>query len=60
LRRVLRLTESTIDKHGNPLLIPHDVLDGWTTRLPAHITAAQVIELYCCQPATHEPFHAKL
>jgi hypothetical protein len=58
LRRVLRLTERTIDKHGNPLLIPHYVLDGWTTSLPAHITAAQVIELYC-QHATHEQFHAE-
>jgi hypothetical protein len=58
LRRVLRLTERTIDRHGNPLLIPHYVLDGWTTSLPLSITAAQVIELYC-QHATHEQFHAE-
>jgi hypothetical protein len=30
-RRVLRLTQRTIDKHGNPLLLPAYELEGWTT-----------------------------
>jgi hypothetical protein len=34
------------------------VLIKWNPRLPAPITAAQVIELYC-QHATHEQFHAE-
>jgi hypothetical protein len=58
VRRIFRLIERTLDKHGNPLLIPQYVLEGWTTSLPAHITAAQVIELYG-QHATHEQFHSE-
>ncbi len=34
LRRVYRLTERTIDKKGQPLLLPEVVLEGWTTTLP--------------------------
>jgi len=58
LRRVFRLIERTIDKHGNPLLLPQVTLEGWTTSLPAHIPPAQVIELYC-QHGTHEQFHSE-
>ena len=58
-RRILRLTERTIDKHGNPLLLPAYELEGWTTTLPAeHFTPAQVIALYC-EHATHEQFHSE-
>ena len=39
-RRVYRLTERTIDKHGNALLLPEYVLEGWTTTLPARLEAA--------------------
>ena len=35
-RRIYRLTERTINKHGQPLLLPEYVLAGWTTRwMPA-------------------------
>ena len=37
-RRVLRLIESTIDKHGNPLLLPAYELEGWTKTLPEKFT----------------------
>lgn len=58
MRRVFRLTERTIDSHGNALLIPQVTLEGWTTSLPAHICAAQLIELYC-QHGAHEQFHSE-
>ena len=32
MRRVLRLTERSIDKHGQVLLEPELTLEGWTTR----------------------------
>ena len=57
-RRVYRLTERTIDKHGHPLLLPNYCLEGWTTTLPQHFTPAQIIELYC-DHATHEQFHSE-
>jgi hypothetical protein len=57
-RRVYRLTERTIDKHGNPLLLPDYLLEGWTTTLPQHFTPAQIIELYC-DHGTHEQFHSE-
>lgn len=57
-RRVYRLTERTIDKHGNALLLPQYVLEGWTTTLPGAFDAAQVIALYC-DHATHEQFHSE-
>jgi hypothetical protein len=57
-RRVYRLTERSIDKHGNPLLLPEYTLEGWTTTLPEAFSAAEVIELYC-DHATHEQFHSE-
>lgn len=57
-RRVYRLTERTIDKHGNALLLPEYVLEGWTTTLPQRFDCAQVIALYC-DHATHEQFHSE-
>lgn len=57
-RRVYRLTERSIDKHGNALLLPEYTLEGWTTTLPEKFSAAQVIELYC-DHATHEQFHSE-
>ncbi len=38
-RRVYRLTERTIDKHGVVLLLPEYVLEGWTTTLPQRFEA---------------------
>lgn len=57
-RRVYRLTERTIDKHGNVLLLPEYVLQGWTTTLPEKFDCAEVIALYC-DHATHEQFHSE-
>ena len=57
-RRVLRLTERTIDKHGNPLLLPAYELQGWTTTLPERFTMQEVIDLYK-DHATHEQFHCE-
>jgi hypothetical protein len=57
-RRVLRLTERTIDKHGNPLLLPAYELEGWTTTLPEQFTMQEVIDLYK-DHATHEQFHSE-
>ena len=58
LRRVYRLTERTIDKKGNALLLPEYVLEGWTTTLGPQLSAEQVIALYR-DHATHEQFHAE-
>ncbi len=57
-RRVLRLIERTIDKHGNPLLLPAYEMEGWTTTLPAKFTMQDVIDLYK-DHATHEQFHSE-
>ena len=58
-RRIYRLTERTIDKQGQPLLMAHYTLDGWTTTLPvAAFDSAQVIALYA-DHATHEQFHSE-
>lgn len=57
-RRVYRLSERTIDKHGNALLLPEYVLEGWTTTLPEKFNCEEVLALYCDQ-ATHEQFHSE-
>lgn len=57
-RCVYRLTERTIDKHGNTLLLPEYVLEGWTTTLPGRFGPAEIIALYA-DHATHEQFHAE-
>ena len=57
-RRVYRLTQRTIDKHGNALLLPEYVLEGWTTTLPGRFSPAEIIALYA-DHATHEQFHAE-
>ena len=57
-RRVLRLIERSIDKHGHPLLLPAYELEGWTTTLPERFTPQEIIELYQ-DHATHEQFHAE-
>ena len=57
-RRVYRLTERTIDKHGVVLLLPDYVLEAWTTTLPARFTPTEIIALYC-DHATHEQFHSE-
>ncbi|MGC8508252.1 MAG: IS1380 family transposase [Thiomonas sp.] len=58
VRRVLRLTERTIDARGQQLLVPDMQLDGWTTSLPETFSAATLIALYA-DHGTHEQFHAE-
>lgn len=58
VRRIYRLTERTIDRKGQNLLVPDWDLEGWTTTLPASLDKAAVIALYA-DHATHEQFHAE-
>lgn len=58
LRRVYRLTERTIDRRGQPLLLPEYVLEGWSTTLGPEVSHEQLIALYR-DHATHEQFHAE-
>ena len=57
-RRVYRLTERTIDKHGHALLLPEYVLEGLKTTLPERLNCEEVIALYC-DHASHEQFHSE-
>ena len=57
-RRVYRLTERTIDKRGDPLLLPEYILEGWTTTLPERFDMQAIIALYA-DHATHEQFHSE-
>ena len=58
-RRIYRLTERTLDKQGQVMLVPHYTLDGWTTTLAvAAFDESAVIALYC-DHATHEQFHSE-
>nr|WP_320010136.1 transposase [uncultured Desulfobulbus sp.] len=56
LKRIVRVTERTIDKTGQFLLTPDITLEGWWTDLA--IAAEDVIELYR-QHATSEQFHSE-
>lgn len=59
LRRVLRLIERTIDKHGQVLIEPELTLEGWTTSLSAkQFDAKAIIALYA-DHGTHEQFHSE-
>ena len=58
VRRVLRLIERSIDKHGQVLLVPELTLEGWTTSLPTKFGAGEIIALYA-DHATHEQFHSE-
>lgn len=58
LRRVLRLIERRIDKHGQVLIVPELTLEGWTTSLPASFGANEIIALYA-DHGTHEQFHSE-
>ena len=56
LKRIVRVTERTIDKAGQFLLNPDITLEGWWTDLT--VAAEDVIELYR-QHATSEQFHSE-
>jgi hypothetical protein len=60
LRRVYRLTERTIDKRGQQMLLPEYTLEGWSTTLPdtPAFDMQQIIDLYA-DHGTHEQFHSE-
>lgn len=59
LRRVLRLTERTIDAQGQLLIESKLTLDGWSTSLSAkQFDANAIIALYAAH-GTHEQFHSE-
>jgi hypothetical protein len=55
-KRIVRVTERTIDRNGQFLLTPEIVLEGWWTNLA--MDPKDVIELYR-QHATSEQFHSE-
>jgi len=55
-KRIVRVTERTIDHRGQFLLAPEITLEGWWTDLK--LDAEEVIELYR-QHATSEQFHSE-
>lgn len=56
-RLVVQVTERTIDRRGQRLLVPEIELQGWWTSLA--VPAEQVIELYQ-HHGTHEQFHSEI
>lgn len=56
-RRVVRVTERTIDKRGQQLLIPEIEIEGWWTSLT--LAPEQIIRLYQFH-GTHEQFHSEI
>lgn len=56
LRRVMRVTERTIDRYGQALLVPEVELEGWWTSLD--LAPEQVIALYA-DHGTSEQFHSE-
>ena len=60
LRRVLRVTERTIDRHGQYLLVPAYEVHGYLTTLTAEtVDAETLIECYKAH-GTHEQFHSEI
>ena len=58
-RRVIRVIERTIDKHGVRLLVPDIEIEGWWTSLgECEASDEQIIALYC-DHATSEQFHSE-
>lgn len=57
IRRVMRLTERTIDKYGQRLLVPEIVVEGWLTSLWDF--SSDIIALYN-DHGTSEQFHSEL
>lgn len=56
LRRVMRIVERTIDKHGQHLAIPEVEVEGWWTSLWSE--TQEIIDLYC-DHGTSEQFHSE-
>jgi len=58
-RRVIRVIERTIDKHGVRLLVPDIEIEGWWTSLgECECSDERIIALYC-DHATSEQFHSE-
>ena len=55
-QRIMQITERSIDKKGQVLLIPEIEVEGWWTSLS--MTAEEIIDLYK-QHATSEQFHSE-
>ena len=58
-RRVMRVTERTIDKHDVRLLVPHITVEGWWTSLGEIACADEKIIALYCDHATSEQFHSE-
>ncbi len=56
LRRVMRVVERTIDKHGQQLLVPDIEIEGWWTSLERD--PSQIIRLYA-DHGTSEQYHSE-
>lgn len=56
-RRIMQVTERTIDKHGQTLLFPELTLEGWWTTLD--LPDQEVLTLYR-DHATSEQFHSEI
>ena len=56
-RLIVRVTERTIDKKGQSLLMPDIAIEGWWTSLT--VPMSEVIELYKHR-GTHEQFHSEI
>jgi hypothetical protein len=56
-RLIVRLTERTIDKHGQHLLVPDYTLEGWWTSLQE--SPRSVIDRYA-KHGTREQFHSEI
>lgn len=56
VRRVMRLVERTIDKHGQVLLTPEIELEGWWTSLV--VNEEDIVQLYA-DHGTSEQFHSE-
>jgi hypothetical protein len=56
MRRVMHLTERTIDRHGQILLMPDIEIEGWLTSLDLPVD--QIVKLYQGH-GTHEQFHSE-
>lgn len=59
LRRVMRLVEREIDRHGQQLIVPEVEVEGWSTSLGAQQFDAQSIIALYADHGTHEQFHSE-
>lgn len=56
-RRIVQVVERTIDRKGQPLLLPERELAGWWTSL--HLAPREIVKLYN-DHGTSEQFHSEL